>query len=151
MMTMQSGARRCSRSRVSGERIFSGCCRGIFPATAASFTGDAEISWPRPRGRSGCVITAAISMSGCARRWMKVGTAKCGVPQKTMRMRSVPIVDSGRIAVEVLRFAQDDTIFEGAKPSPLALFPELFDFALDQVAFQHAQMLDEENAIKVID
>src|SRR6266446_5752345 len=53
---------------------------------AASFTGAAEISWPRPRGRSGCVITVAISMSGCPRRCMKVGTAKCGVPQKRMRM-----------------------------------------------------------------
>jgi hypothetical protein len=41
--------------------------------------------------------------------------------------------------------------FEGASPSPLALFPELFDFALDQVALQHAQVLDEKNAVEVID
>src|SRR6267143_171108 len=98
---------------------------------AASLTGDGEICRPRPRGRSGCVMTAAISISGCARRWMKVGTAKCGVPQKTMRMRSVPMVDTGRTVVEVLRFAQDDTVFEGARPSPLALFLKLFDVARD--------------------
>jgi hypothetical protein len=41
------------------------------------------------------------------------------------------MVDTGRTVVEVLRFAQDDTVFEGARPSPLALFLKLFDFALD--------------------
>src|SRR5216684_4189978 len=34
---------------------------------------------------------------------------------------------------------------------PLALFPELFDFALDEVALQHAEMLEKENAVEVID
>src|SRR4029077_12939451 len=94
---------------------------------AAFFTGEAEISWPRPRGRSGCVITAAISISGCARRRMNVGTAKCGVPQKRMRMVSP------------------------ARALPLALFPKLLDFAFYEVALQHAQMLDEENAVEVVD
>src|SRR5712692_9667858 len=34
---------------------------------------------------------------------------------------------------------------------PLALFPELLDFALDEVALEHAQMLQKEDAIEVID
>src|SRR4029077_11207272 len=34
---------------------------------------------------------------------------------------------------------------------PLALLFELFDFALDQVALQHAQVLDEENAVEMVD
>src|SRR5579859_7113239 len=34
---------------------------------------------------------------------------------------------------------------------PLALFAEFLDFALDEVALEHAQMLDEKNAIEVID
>src|SRR6266436_5872587 len=34
---------------------------------------------------------------------------------------------------------------------PLALFPELFDFALDEVTLQHAEMLEKEDAVEVID
>src|SRR6266403_2498027 len=34
---------------------------------------------------------------------------------------------------------------------PLALFPKFFDFALDEVPFQHAEMLEKENAVEVID
>src|SRR5467141_2290860 len=34
---------------------------------------------------------------------------------------------------------------------PLALFPELFNFALDEVALQHAEMLEKEDAVEVID
>src|SRR5882762_11113923 len=34
---------------------------------------------------------------------------------------------------------------------PLALLAELFDFAFDQVALEHAEMLDEEDAIEGID
>src|SRR6266849_6493183 len=117
---------------------------------AAAFTGDAEISWPRPRGRSGCVITAAISMFDCARRWMKVGTAKCGVPQKRMRMgslRGIGVDDWQLRSFATLRM----TLVGGSASSPLALLLELFDFAPDQVALQHAEMLDEENAVEVVD
>src|SRR5712692_4242543 len=39
----------------------------------------------------------------------------------------------------------------GLRRLPLALFPELFDFALDEVALQHAEMLEKENAVEVID
>src|SRR6476661_7319591 len=34
---------------------------------------------------------------------------------------------------------------------PLALLAELFDFAFDQVALEHAEMLDEEDTVEVID
>ena len=63
-----------------------------------------------------------------------MGTAKEGVPQKTIRIFNPLRPLSGRL-----------------RHLPLALFPELLDFALDQVALQHAQMLDEENAVEVID
>jgi hypothetical protein len=36
-------------------------------------------------------------------------------------------------------------------PLPLTLLTQLLDFAFDQVALQHAQMLDKENAVEVID
>src|SRR5260370_34053868 len=34
---------------------------------------------------------------------------------------------------------------------PLALFSQFFDFALDEIALEHAEMLDEKNAVEVID
>src|SRR5258708_32712396 len=34
---------------------------------------------------------------------------------------------------------------------PLALFPEFFDFPLDEVALQHAEMLEKEDAAEMID
>ena len=34
---------------------------------------------------------------------------------------------------------------------PLALFPELFDFAPDEVALEHAEMLQKKNAVEMID
>src|SRR5229473_3107033 len=127
MMTMQSGARRCRRSCDSGARILSGWWTGIFAARAAFFTGEEESSRPRPRGRSGWVMTPTILKSGCARRFFRVGIANCGVPQNTMRMAH-PL-----------------------RRLPLALFSELLDFALDEVALEHAEMLNEENSIQVID
>src|SRR5579859_1527583 len=125
MMTMASGAKVCKRFCTSGARIFSGWWTGMPAASAASLTGDEEICWPRPRGRSGCVITATISKSDCERRCWSEGTAKAGVPQKRRR--------------------------SGATSSPLALFFQFFDFALDEVALEHAEMLDEENAVEVVD
>src|SRR6266704_2564799 len=34
---------------------------------------------------------------------------------------------------------------------PLALFPELFEFSLDEVALQHAEVLQKEDSVEVID
>src|ERR1700749_308411 len=85
-MTIVSGLasrRKCSDSRV---RIFSGWKTGMFAASATSFTGEKDTSWPRPRGRSGWVMTATIWKSDWAKRCLSVGTAKFGVPQKRRRM-----------------------------------------------------------------
>src|SRR6266849_341118 len=97
---------------------------------------------PRPRGRSGWVITAEISISGWARRWMKVGTAKCGVPQKRRRMgySGAKLVITRRRSASGFRpclaGAQRCCAPTGTLHMllPLALLAELFDFALDQVA-----------------
>src|SRR5713226_1007858 len=106
----------------------------MFAASAASLTGEKEISPPRPRGRSGCVITPTISRSDCARRCFSVGTANEGVPQKTIRITNSPRPPGGRL-----------------RHLPLALFPELLDFPPDQVALQHAEVLQKQNSVQVID
>src|SRR6266478_3896682 len=106
----------------------------MFTASAASLTGEKEISPPRPRGRSGCVITPTISKSFCARRCFSMGTANEGVPQKTIRIIYPLRPPGGRL-----------------RHLPLALFPELLDFPPDQVALQHAEVLQEKNSVQVID
>src|ERR1700730_6029980 len=130
MMTMASGAMLCKISCDSGERIFSGWCTGTAAASAASFTGETETCIPRPLGRSGCVTTAAISNSGCVSKCFSVGTANCGVPQNTTFIRRLSFVPDGL---------------------PLAQLPHFLDFVLDQVALEHAQVLDEEDAVQVVD
>src|SRR5437879_448227 len=134
IITTQSGASFCSSASVSAARIFSGSCPGRCAASAVSFTAENETSCPRPRGRSGCVIALIISMSGCASRCLSVGTANEGVPQKTIRIINPLRPPGGRL-----------------RHLPLALFPELLDFPFDQVALQHAEVLQEKNSIQVID
>src|SRR5437588_5153992 len=134
MITTPSGASFRSSVSVSGARIFSGWCTASFAASAASFTAENETLCPRPRGRSGCVITPTISMSGCARRCLSVGTANEGVPQKTIRIINPLRPPGGRL-----------------RHLPPALFPELLDFPFDQVALQHAEVLHNKNPIQVID
>src|SRR5213076_272761 len=131
MITTPSGASFCSKASVSGARIFSGWCTA---ACAASLTAENETSCPRPRGRSGWVITPTISISGCASRRLSVGTANEGVPQKTIRIINLLRPPGGRL-----------------RHLPLALFPELLDFPFDQVALQHAEVLQKKNPIQVID
>src|SRR5258707_7781448 len=133
VITTQSGASFRSSASLSAARIFSGWCTGTFVASAASFTAENETSCPRPRGRSGCVIAARISKSDCARRCLSVGTANEGVPQKTIRIINSPRPPSGRL-----------------RHLPLALFPEFLDFPPDQVAFEHAKVLQKKNSIQVI-
>src|ERR1035438_1320872 len=125
MITMQSGAICCRISCDSGERIFCGWCTGTPAASPVSLTGENETCMPRPLGRSGWVIIAAISKSGWVRRCSSVGTANRGVPQ--------------------------NTTFIGTKRLPFAEFPHFLDFALDQVALEHAEVLDEKDAVEVID
>src|SRR5271169_2788366 len=98
---------------------------GMPAFVAASFTGELASSLPRPRGRSGCVTTASILNSGRATSSRRVGRANAGVPQK--------IIFSG-----------------GTKVLPLAGFFQLADFAFDEVALEHAEMRDEEDAVAVV-
>ena len=117
----------------AGSRTFSGCITGIPAAVAAFFTGENDTSCPRPRGRSGCVYTPKISNSDCASKCFREGTANCGVPQKTKRI----LLTAGT---------------PGSAPQlPLALFAHLLDLPPDQVALQHAQVLEKQNAVQVID
>src|SRR5258708_99682 len=134
MITTQSGANFRSSSSLSGARIFSGWYTATLAASAACFTAEKETSCPRPRGRSGCVITPTISKSDCARRCLSVGTANEGVPQKTIRIINPLRPPGGRL-----------------RHLPLALFPELFYFPPDEVALQHAEVLQKKDSVQVID
>src|ERR1700730_6407088 len=96
--------------------------------------GEKETCWPRSRGRSGCVITPKTLKSDCARRSLSVGTANCGVPQKSIRISFPLRPPGGRL-----------------RRLPLSLFPELLDLALDEIAFQHAEVLEKKDSIEVID
>src|SRR5271156_5662696 len=125
MITTTSGAAARKYSTDSSARIFCGWYTVIPAAAAASFTGELETSLPRPRGRSGCVTTPAIWKSGWAINLRREGRANAGVPQK--------IIFSG-----------------GTGVLPLAGFFQLADFAFDEVALQHAQMRDEEDAVEVV-
>src|ERR1700744_3570486 len=95
-------------------------------SSAATFTGDFWISRPRPAGRSGCVTTPSTRNAGSPASATKEGTAKAGVPQKTIRSGG-----TGRL--------------------PLARFLHFADFALDQIALEHAEVIDKEDAIEMID
>src|SRR5579859_1497186 len=57
-------------------------------------------------------------------RCRKEGAAKAGVPQNTIR--------------------------SGTDRLPLAVFSQLANFALDDVALKHAEMIDEQNAVEMI-
>ena len=46
----------------------------------------------RPAGRSGCVTTETTSKSGAVMSWRRDGTAKSGVPMKTIRLWDVAMV-----------------------------------------------------------
>src|SRR5215831_19340165 len=85
-------------------------------ASAASLTAEIETSCPLPRGRSGCVTTPSIRISGCAISCCREGTANAGVPQKTMRSAILGL--------------------------PLAVFFELANLALDHVTLEQAEMVD---------
>src|SRR5271157_29375 len=98
---------------------------GIPVSAAAFLTGELAVCCPRPRGRSGCVTTPMISKSGCEIRCCREGTAKAGVPQKTIRSATARL--------------------------PLAGFFQFADFSLDHVPLEHAEVRDEENSVEVVD
>ena len=82
-VTHRSG--RSSRSvSTASLRIFSGWNTGMPDSAAAIFTGHGSTLFPRPFGLSGWVKTPATSAPGNARRTFNAGTAKSGVPIKTI-------------------------------------------------------------------
>src|ERR1700751_1710068 len=93
--------------------------------SAASFPRELAVFLPRPRGRSGCVTTAATWKYESASKARREGTAKAGVPQNTS--------------------------FSGTGALPLACFFHFANFALDHVALQHSEMHDEKRPIQMID
>src|SRR5580698_5729392 len=126
MITITSGMALWKYSYASSARIFCGWYTGIPAATAASFTGELDLTWPRPRGRSGCVTTPSTLNSLCASSSRRLGRANAGVPQKTI-------------------------LSGGTRVLPLAGFFQLANFTLDEVALEHTQVRDEQDAVQVID
>src|ERR1700677_4171150 len=69
-----------------------------------------------------------------------VGTANSGVPKKITRM----------VAPQKRR--RKRLLYKAAERSfPFACFLQLFDFAFDQGALEGAQVIDEQDAVKMID
>src|SRR5208337_4734076 len=98
-----------SWARNSGlPRIFSGWVTGMRAARAASLTGGAVICPPRPLGRSGCETASAISWPAASNA-SRVGTANCGVPQKTS-FTALPLAR----ALHLANLAQVQVALEGA-------------------------------------
>src|ERR1700733_2184486 len=126
MITITSGVTLRKYSYASSARIFCGWYTGMPAATAASFTGELDVTWPRPRMRSGCVTTPSTLNSPRTSSSHRVGRANAGVPQKTI-------------------------LSGGMRVLPLAGFFQLANFALDQVALEHTEVRDEEDAVEVID
>src|SRR5580698_3889893 len=127
---MTSGAIASSCARNSALlRIFSGCVTASPAAIAVCFTGGAVILPSRPTGRSGCEITSATSCPA-ATSASSVGTANCGVPQKTSFKRP-PVSVMGRL--------------------PLAFALQLANLAQVQVALERAHAKDEQDSVQVID
>src|SRR4029077_10132620 len=93
-------------------------------SSAASLIGGLATSPPRPRGRSGCVTTASTEKPGCAIRARSDGSANAGGPQKTIR--------------------------SGTFRLPLPGFFHLANLAFDQVALEHAEVIDEENSVQMV-
>src|SRR5580658_10265723 len=85
-----SGLRVVSWARKSSlDLILSGWVIGRAKRNVDCLTGDATSSRPRPLGRSGWVTTRWI-LCPAAASFSRVGTANCGVPQKT-RLRDEDI------------------------------------------------------------
>src|SRR5580704_5784907 len=110
-------------------RIFSGCVIGIPAARAACLTGVGAICCSRPTGRSGCETARAI-WCPAATSAPNVGTANCGVPQKT---------NLSERAVFVM------AVLPGAFALHLANLAEV------ETALQRAHAEDEQHAVKMVD
>src|SRR3954471_14434884 len=123
--TIRSALNDCSCSKLSGRRIRSGWNTGRPRSSAALFTGDSATCCPRLFGRSGWVNTAKTE---CPEETSasSEGTANSGVPRKTTRIKYSRLV-------------------------PLAVFLELLDLAFDNVPLQRAEVVQEQDAVQMVD
>src|SRR6266404_4379474 len=121
---------------------------------ADPLTGEIANSIPRPRGRSGCVTTSGTECPPST-SFSRVGTAKRGVPQKT-KIISVRYSISGvrknkiECASPVSGFLKPDTCDLKLAPLPFSRFHQFLDPALNQVAFERANVRNVEFAVQVI-
>ena len=93
-VTHRSGSRSRKASTPS-RRIFSGWNTGIPASCAATFTGLGVSLLPRPFGRSGCVKTPT-TLNPSLISALRLGTAKSGVPMKTiLTVRHPPVCVPG--------------------------------------------------------
>src|SRR5574341_2371479 len=129
-MTMAEGLSdsSCARS-ASLVLIVSGSMTVSPNSCARCLTREAAGFCPRPRGRSGWVTTRR-TRKPAATSFSSVGTANCGVPQKTKSICDfrLPIGQS----------------------LPLTGASQLPDFTLDEVALERADVADEELAVQVV-
>src|SRR5258706_14060402 len=122
--------------------MLAGWAIGNFKSSADCFTGDETVSRPRPLGRSGCVTTSWI-WNPVSTNLSSVGTANCGVPQKT-RLRDENIEQFCDRVIERLQCAvvTAATITQSQILLPFSRFDQFADFALDQVALERADVTD---------
>src|ERR1019366_8569321 len=102
--------------------IFSGWAIGRPSASAVRFTGDSASVMPRPLGRSGWVATS-FARKPAATSFSSVGTANCGVPQKTKSIMGA---------------------------LPFALLHQFADLALHHVALQGADVADIKLTVEMV-
>src|ERR1043166_511659 len=132
--TPRSGRTWRSAARKTSPAGRSGCSTGIRWRSATCLTGGAiSVERERPCGWSGWVTTAT-TRAPAASRASRLGTAKSGGPKKTMRIRSL---GAGGLRPQGLghRFA--------------AVF--LPEARREQLAFQSAEVVEEEDAVEVVD
>src|SRR5713101_2291653 len=112
--------------------LMRGGCSTVTPrASARTFVGGAERTRPRPFSRSGCVTSAATSWPASSSASSE-GTAKAPVPRKTT-LTAASSSPRYPLLLPVVR------------PGLLA------ELALEQVALERRQAVDEEQPVDVVD
>src|SRR5215471_8917617 len=92
---------------------------------AAALTGDGVTFCPRPRGRSGCVTTAATLYRDDASA-VSEGTANAGVPKKTTSM-ALPLAG----ALQLSNATRDHVALQAAQPVEKQQSVEVVDFVME--------------------
>src|SRR3954464_9702174 len=116
-------------------------------AAAATFTGGALSSPPRPLGRSGCVTTSTTSCPART-RCSSVGRANSGVPAKTSFMVS-KFPSFKKLFASSTRETRNLKL-ETVSLHPLPRLRQLLDLALHQVALQRGDVADVQLAVQVV-